>query len=388
MRFLIFVCGEGLGHTGRCISLANELLSAGHEVTIGAYGYSKELIERSGHMVTEIPQELKLSGKDGSLDLRGSIMATVQGISIKDMVHVTGLVKRIDPHFVISDGYYLGIIAAKRNRINRCMIVNQSSMQDFFKGKGPAVGLAGSVVRLFYTWIYNNIDIIFVPDLDPPLTICGSNLAFPEGVEEKVEFTGPVLRKRFDEVVPLDDVKRPHVLCSIGGFGYRIHIFRKILRVAEMDKSINYTLIGGPDLDYSLLEKVPDNVDIRKLIADPFPYYRSSDLIICTGGHGTLTESLSFGLPVISFPDQSHNEQENNARLLEKNGYGSFFTYSATPEEVLGAIHTLINDGSYRSGTSELREKAQVMDGPVYIRKRLEGIVNGEKGIFKGSSSH
>ncbi|WP_342305873.1 glycosyltransferase [Methanolobus sp. ZRKC5] len=372
MRFLIFVCGEGLGHTGRCISLANELLVAGHSVHIGAYGYSKELIERSGHRATEIPQELQLTGKDGSLDLKNSIMSTVKGISPGKIRMVRNLLKKTNPDFVISDGYYLGIIAAKFKGIRRCMIVNQSSMQEFFKGKGLVIGLAGSAVRAFYTWIYNHIDIIFVPDFSPPFTICGSNLAFPLGVEKKVEFSGPVLRKRFDEVVPKDNVKRPHVLCSIGGFGYRLQIFKTIVKAAAMDLNINYTLIGGPDLDYDVLDNVPGNVDICRFVADPFPYYRSSDLIICTGGHGTLTESLSFGLPVISFPDQSHNEQENNARLLEKNGYGLSFSYSVSPEELMGAIHSLINDEKFRSNTSELKKQAQLMDGPAYIRKRLE----------------
>lgn len=380
MRFLIFVCGEGLGHTGRCISLANELLAAGHSVHIGAYGYSKELIEKSGHSATEIPQELQLTGKDGSLDLKNSIMSTVKGISPGKIRTVQNLLKKTNPDFVISDGYYLGIIVAKFKGIHRCMIVNQSSMQDFFKGKGLVIGLAGSVVRAFYTWIYNNIDIIFVPDFSPPSTICGSNLAFPPGIEKKVEFSGPVLRKRFDEVVPKENVKRPHVLCSIGGFGYRLQIFKTIIKAAALDMNVNYTLIGGPDLDYDLLDSVPVNVDICRFVADPFPYYRSSELIICTGGHGTLTESLSFGLPVISFPDQSHNEQENNARLLEKNGYGLSFSYSVSPEELIAAIHTLLNDEKFRSNTSELKRQAQFMDGPAYIRKRLE--------TYESSHSH
>lgn len=81
MKILIFVCGEGLGHTGRCISLTNEFLGAGHEVDIGAYGYSKELIEKSGLKATEIPQELFLQGTNGSLNLKNSILSTVKGIS-------------------------------------------------------------------------------------------------------------------------------------------------------------------------------------------------------------------------------------------------------------------------------------------------------------------
>ncbi|MEZ5334805.1 MAG: glycosyltransferase [Methanolobus sp.] len=379
MKFMVFVCGEGLGHTGRCISLANELINAGHEVDIGAYGYSKELIEKSGIKATEVPQELFLKGSRGSLNLKDSMLATVKGISPFKIKKVFYFVRQSSPDFVISDGYYLGIIAAKLNGIHRCMIVNQSRMQDFFEAKGPVTSLAGSAVRRFYTWIYNNIDIIFVPDFRPPSTICASNLSFPEGIEHKVEFSGPVLWKRFNETHPIIDFKRPHVLCSIGGFAYRLGIFRKILKAAEMDPEISYTLIGGPDLDYSLLDNVHENVMIKKLIPDPFPYYRSSDLVICTGGHGTLTESLSFGLPVISFPDQSHNEQENNARLLEKNGYGFFMTYSTPPEKLLDAIHSLIRGEDFRLRASELRKQAESLDGPAYIRKRLEKIHSGKK---------
>lgn len=371
MTFLIFVCGEGLGHTGRCISLASELQNSGHNVFIGAYGYSRKLIEESGYSVEEIPQELRLSGKKGSLDLKSSIVSTARTISISNLSSVRKLVEKTKPDFVISDGYYNGIIAAQRKKVPVSIIVNQSSMQDFFKNKGFLIGIAGSVVRKFYTWIYKKVDIIFVPDFKPPFTICASNLSFPENVKDKIEFSGPVLRKKYDEVVPIDGLKRPHVLCSIGGFGYRLQIFKKLLEAAKMDSNINYTLIGGPDLDYSLLEDVPENVEVRRLIPDPFPYYRSVDLVICTGGHGTITESLSYGLPVISFPDHSHNEQENNAQFIEDNEYGRRLSYSVTPGELLQVIKTLINDERYRSNASVLKEQAVLSYGPEYIRKRL-----------------
>jgi UDP:flavonoid glycosyltransferase YjiC (YdhE family) len=43
MRFLILMCGEGLGHTGRCIAIGKELLAAGHKADFGAYGYKRNL---------------------------------------------------------------------------------------------------------------------------------------------------------------------------------------------------------------------------------------------------------------------------------------------------------------------------------------------------------
>jgi uncharacterized protein (TIGR00661 family) len=380
MIFLIFVCGEGLGHTGRCISLASEMLNAGHTVFIGAYGYSQKLIEESGYIVEEIPQELRLSGKKGSLDLKSSIFSTAKGISLGNINSVTRLIERTKPDFVISDGYYNGIIAAKRKKVPVCIIVNQSSMQDFFRNKGFLIGSVGFAVKKFYTWIYRNVNMIFVPDFAPPFTICGSNLSFPDEVKDKIRFSGPVLRKKYNKVIPIKDLKRPHVLCSIGGFGYRLQIFKTLLVAAKMDESINYTLIGGPDLDYDLLEDVPENVDIRRLIPDPFPYYRSVDVVICTGGHGTITESLSYGLPVISFPDKSHNEQENNAQFIEDNGYGKRFSYSVTPEELLQAIRSLIDDDLYRSNVSALREQALGSHGPTFIRERLEEYLSSVPG--------
>ena len=380
LTFLIFVCGEGLGHTGRCISLASELLGSGHNVFIGAYGYSKKLIEESGHNVMEIPQELRLSGNKGSLDLKSSIFSTAKGISLGNINSVTRLIENAKPDFVISDGYYNGIMAARRQKVPVCMIVNQSSMQDFFRNKGFAIGMVGLVVKRFYTWIYRNVDMIFVPDFAPPFTICGSNLSFPDEVKDKIEFSGPVLRKRYDDVIPISDIKQPHVLCSIGGFGYRLQIFRTLLEAAKKDDSIHYTLIGGPDLDYKLLEDIPENVDIRRLIPDPFPYYRSVDAVICTGGHGTITEALSFGLPVISFPDHSHNEQENNAQFIEDNGYGRRLSYSVTPDELLGIILSLINDKKYRENVSVLKEQALVSYGPAFIKEELEEYLSSVSG--------
>lgn len=377
MKVLIFVCGEGLGHTGRCISLARELSGAGHDVSIGAYGYSKELIKKSGYNVIDIPQELILKGQDGTLNLKNSFMSTMKTVFHARSRAVFDIVKEKSPDFVISDGYYTGILAARWNKVSCSMIVNQSRMQDFFRNKGIMMGIAGFSVRKFYTWVYKKVDMIFVPDFKAPGTICGLNLDFPEKLVEKVEFSGPVLRKKFSEVTRVKNIRQPHILCSIGGFAYRLEIFRTIIRTAEMNKHINYTFVGGPDIDYDMLGNIPENVTVRRLIADPFPYYRSSALVICTGGHGTLMEALSFGLPVISFPDQDHNEQQNNSSLLEKKGYGLNLSYSVSPGELMDAINSIMDNQDYYSKTRELREEARLTDGSFYIRERIERYMEG-----------
>jgi uncharacterized protein (TIGR00661 family) len=373
MNVLLFTCGEGLGHTGRSIALGRELLSAGHTVHFGAYGYSKELMERSGYTVHEIPQELKLVGKKGSLNLEASIKHTARGISPGNILSVLRLVKDTDPDVVVSDGYYLGVLAAGFRKISTYMIVNQSNMEEFFRDKSPMVGLLGGLVRSFYHFIYHRIDGIIIPDFPEPYTVCSRNLAFPEDVQHKLNFSGPLVRKRSSEV-ETPDLKKPHVLCTIGGFAYRREIFNKILDAARMDPGINYTLIAGPSLDISELTGVPENVNIYSFIADPFSCYRASDLVISAGGHGTLMETLSFGLPLFSFPDQGHSEQENNATVVEERGYGRRLDYSISGEELLSMIKEVVFGGKFRENTDRLREQAESSYGPASVRKLLEDI--------------
>src|SRR5512133_2137216 len=112
MRIMIFMCGEGLGHTSRCLALGKELLAAGHEIEFGAYGYSKDLVEKTGYRAQEIPSEIKLVGKAGGLDMAGSIEATLKNAQLLGGPRVLKLIRDFKPDVVVSDSFYLGILAA------------------------------------------------------------------------------------------------------------------------------------------------------------------------------------------------------------------------------------------------------------------------------------
>ena len=138
MKVLVFICGEGLGHTSRCIALGRELLATGHEVYLGAYGYSKEFIERKGYTTLEIPPEIKLVGDSGSLDLKRSIISTLKSRSVSGIFKVLNLLNKTKPDIVVSDSYFTGIIGSKARGIPVYLMVNQSNMEDFFKNGGIA----------------------------------------------------------------------------------------------------------------------------------------------------------------------------------------------------------------------------------------------------------
>ena len=106
-----------------------------------------------------------------------------------------------------------------------------------------------------------------------------------------------------------------------------------MLETAKLDPSIYYTLISGPSFNPSKLFNLPENVQILRFIKDTSPYIKSSDVVIAPRGHSTIMEALSFGIPILPFPDIEHREQENNAKVIEEKGYGMMpWMYGASME--------------------------------------------------------
>lgn len=371
MKLIIFICGEGLGHTSRCLALGKELISAGHEIHFGAYGYSKEMVEKTGYSAHEIPSEIKLVGKAGSLDFTGSIEATLKNTDILGGPKILKLTRSIDPDVVISDSYYLGILAAKALKIPVYLIINQSNMEEFFKSSGVPIRILGEITKKIYNHIFDKVDRIIIPDYPLPYTVCRKNLNFTPSIRDKLFYSGPLVREKYEEVEEIE-LRKPHIISLIGGFGYREVIFKKVFETAKIDSTIYYTLISGPNLDPSKITDIPENVRLLQFIRDTFPYFKSADAVIAPGGHSTMMEALSFGIPILSFPDEGHNEQESNATVIEEEGYGRRLSYSTPPEVILECIKEVLEDRKYRNKTERLCRLARELDGPKAVRKIIE----------------
>jgi uncharacterized protein (TIGR00661 family) len=376
MKILLFICGEGLGHTGRCLALGKEFLAAGHEVSFGAYGYSKELVKKTGYSAYETHPEIKLAGEAGIFDIGKSIKETLSNLSPAGFKKLLKLIEELKPDVILSDGYYTGILAAQSRKVPVYFIGHQFNMEEFFQKKGPLVGAAGKLIKRFYNYIFSNVDGIIVPDYPLPYSVNRRNFTIPRHINDNIFFSGPLIRCRYREVEAKLS-KHPNVLSTIGAFGYRAAIFRSVLEAAKLDPGIHYTFISGPEIDPEQFPEIPDNVEFTGFTDNPFPYYRSSDLVITAGGHGTIMESLAFGLPVLSFPDEKHKEQENNATVLEEAGYGKRMSYLTRPEVVLACIREILEDDSYSKKTRRLMELAEVLDGPATVRKFLEEKIEG-----------
>lgn len=371
MIILIFMCGEGLGHTSRCLALGQELLSFGHEVYFGAYGYSKAFIEHKGYNVHNIPSEMTLIGNSGVFDRKASMKASMKNPLFFGKSIVSKLITKVKPEIVISDTYMLGVFAAKAMKLPTYLIVNHSKLEESFTNCGVSIAIMGKLTQKLYNSAFEKADKIIIPDYPLPFTVCRRNLDFTAKVREKIFYSGPLVRKIYEEIeeIPMDC---PHILSLIGGFGYRDPIFRNVLKTARLDPSINYTLFPGPNLQPDKFTDLPENVQLLKFIDNPLLYFKNSDAIIVPGGHSTIMEALSFGVPILSVPDEGQLEQENNAIVIEEEGYGKRLGHSTPPKVILECIRIVIEDEQYRKKAERLRRLAKELNGPKAIREMLE----------------
>jgi UDP-N-acetylglucosamine--N-acetylmuramyl-(pentapeptide) pyrophosphoryl-undecaprenol N-acetylglucosamine transferase len=367
MKTQIFMCGEGLGHTSRCLAVGERMVKEGHQIVYGAYGYSKKHIEEAGFNVQEIPSEIKLVGKSGSLSMRESIEETLRGIDPMAYPRVYNMIRKEKPDVVISDSYFLGAISARMNKIPLIFILNQTDTSTFFTNRGIDVALVGKFVKGFEDIIQRYVEHIVIPDFPPPYTVCGKNTPLSPKLVDKVEYTGPLVRKRYREV-KAEKLKKPHVFSMVGGFGYREKLFYNVNSTAELMEDFNFTLVAGPSVDLKKLRK-GDNVNVIGYLNNVFPHVKGSDVVIASGGHSTIMECLSFGKPILSFPDMFHSEQQHNAEKIQELGVGMHLSYFTPPIMISECIQDALK---LSRKCSRMREFAEKLDGPKKILEKAE----------------
>jgi uncharacterized protein (TIGR00661 family) len=136
-------------------------------------------------------------------------------------------------------------------------------------------------------------------------------------------------------------------------------------------------MLTGPGIKPADFEHLPGNVNMLPFVPDQYTFLKSSDVVIAPGGHTTMMEALAFGIPIISFPDKGHIEQQNNARGLEREGCGFRMDYNSGAEEILDCIRKAIS-GKLTS-PQKLAIIASEMKGTEALRKIMEKLVSDQR---------
>ena len=313
MRILFVVCGEGLGHSSRCVHLGHYLQQQGHSVHFLAYGKSFDFIyqNRCGSLCRG-QREVCLEGENGFFSLKKTLWESrwIAFNMVRAALRTRQVIidKRID--CVVCDTMYDGLLAARLEHVPAVFITNQNH----FNGPGGSTNPVWKALNFLIRRYLRLANSIIIPDYPPPDTVSEYNIVVPHGEEERYHFTGPFL-----DVDPSRyTYSRTTIFTSFGGEPYKLPLYLLLKKIADERKDLFF------DVFYTgaVLPESSDNFASHGYIPNLYEHFARARIAIVHGGLTTLHEALLFEKPVLIIMDPGHPEQQNNARKITDMGAG------------------------------------------------------------------
>ncbi len=334
MRVYFAPCGIGLGHVGRCIPIARKLLERKAQVLFSTYREGISYVEKEKLPLVKAPSIGFKVKPDGTIDFRQTAVNPgpfLASFTLLEQVNAeVESIERFNPDVVVSDSRVSPLLAARILGKPRICILNQFQVmiprrKHFLR----LARLADSITLALIGKMWTSGNMTLIPDFPKPYTICAGNLNIPKSYKKSVKLIGPILPTRPEELPSEKELRKklelpsdkPVIFASISGpvreKAFLIGILRKILLKFPEDYEIVMSL-GYPNADNNPIRH--KNLTIYKWIPNRFEYLKSCDLVIGRAGHGTMTQCLCYGKPMILVPTPSHTEQISNAKQAEDLG--------------------------------------------------------------------
>ncbi|UCC33192.1 MAG: hypothetical protein JSW53_05325 [Candidatus Bathyarchaeota archaeon] len=378
MRVQFSPCGIGLGHVGRCIPVARRLEKSGAKVLFSTYKDGIQYLEHENLPVVETPEIEFLVKPDGTVDFKRSLISIGPFFAsftlLKQVEAEIGIMKSFKPDVIVSDSRISPIIAAGLLGIPDICILNQ--FQIIIPRKKRLLRLAklvdaGALAMIGKIW--TTAMKLLIPDFPLPYTISVQNLRIPNSYQKSVELIGPILPIRYDELPSREKIERelglnggkPLIFAPISGPPKERAYFTGILRQIFKDLPDDYQIVMSLGYPNASPEPVHSgNLTIYKWIPNRFEHLKACDLVIARAGHGTLTQSISYGKPLILVPTPSHTEQLNNARRAVQLGIAEMIEQrNLNKEALLKAIQRILGEPRFRERAEQIQREISEFNG-------------------------
>ena len=326
MRILFIICGEGLGHTSRCLHLGHYLQQHGHEVHFAGYGKSYEFMDR--HLCTNlhgIHPEVTLEGEGGFFSLKKTLWQSkwIARDMFRSVVDARDLICRYSFDCVVCDTMFGGVLASRSKGVPVVFITNQNH---FSVARGET-NIVWKTLNFLVRRYLQLADHVIVPDFPPPDTISGYNIVIPAWEKNRYTFTGPLFA--------IDPSKyslmKKTIFSSFGGEPFKLPMYRMLRAIADK----------RPDLFFDIFYSGPARMEssanfvAHGYVPDLLEHLAEAKVAIVHGGLTSLHETLLFGKPVLIIVDPKHPEQQNNARKIVDLGAGIAVDGSTVTSDLL-----------------------------------------------------
>lgn len=379
MRIYFGVCGIGLGHAGRCVPIAKKLMDEGAEILFSTYRDAVAYIEQEGLPLVEAPSIGFRVKPDGTVDFRqtvanpGPIFASFT--LMKQIEAEIEFMRAFKPDIVVSDSRVSPLLAAKILGIPDLCILNQ--FQIIIPRRKRLLRLAklvdtGALATIGKIWTSGAAHLM-IPDFPPPYTLSAGNLRIPESYRKRVQLIGPILPVHPDDLPSKEELRSklgldrnlPLVFAPISGPTKERAYFTGILMQILKDFSDHYQVVMSLGYPNSSMKPIKHgNATIYGWIPNRFEYLKACDLIICRAGHGTITQAMCYGKPMILVPTPSHTEQLSNAERVKELGVAEVLDQDGLDKGMLiDAIEKILTEKGYLTRTEKLHELVSNLNG-------------------------
>jgi UDP-N-acetylglucosamine--N-acetylmuramyl-(pentapeptide) pyrophosphoryl-undecaprenol N-acetylglucosamine transferase len=393
MKVYFAPCGIGLGHAGRCLPIAKRLAKENVEIVFSTYREGIDYVERENFPLLKAPPIGFQVKSDGSVDFRQTTINPGPFFASFTLLNQVGFelkaIGSIRPDVIVSDSRVSPLVAARLLGIPRICILNQFQMRVPRKKRFLRLSrLAESIVLTFIglTWTMGNS--VLIPDFPPPYTICEGNLVIPRAYRKSVKLIGPILPEHPNSLPTKEELKRkldlpvdkPVVFVPISGPTTEKAFVSGVLSKILLDFPSDYEIVvsyGYPNADTKPIRH--GNVTIYRWLPNRFEYLKACDVAIGRAGHGTITQCICYGKPMVIIPTPGHTEQLTNAVQAKNLGVAKIVLQEVLDKErLLKSVQQLLQPQTIQR-TEEVQKEALKHDGLKNAAKAIVAAANNEQ---------
>ena len=393
MAKMLMVVPPLTGHINPAVSLAGALRLRGHEV---AWAVHRDLIPDllpADAEVYPLPVEPNLELGKRSPGVRGleSVKFFYEQFCLPlaraSLQPLQDIVQTVEPDLMICDHQMLaGALVARALEIpwftlasTNVSILKMSGVIDAWLEEQFA-----GVQREY------GVPVQARPDFSSYGVIVFSSEAMPGGkypyYEAPYHFVGPAFTHRPQELeFPWQELRpdAARILISLGTVSRDRGVrFYEVMMEALGNLTLSDTYLSRRPLQVvmvapqELRERLPANFIVRPRVPQ-IEVLAHMDAVLCHGGHNTVCEALSFGLPLIVAPIR--DDQPIVARQVIDAGAGLFMRYGKiSVAAARTAVETLLREPACRDGALRLKESFRGLGGAIQAASILERFVRGE----------
>lgn len=390
-RIYFSACGIGLGHLSRLLEVFRRLkVEADFEALFSTYLDGVPLLEAEGLRFIEAPAFSYWTWPDGTVDPWRTLKWLSGRLLHRFFRQVAFEVKQVasfKPDLVVSDTRLSTVIAAKLLGRPVLTILNQLrviapgllhyprlfKISDFFSHGflEPGWGLSDKIV---------------IPDFPPPLTVSGENLKAPPALKRRICYVGPFLPVRPENLPNQEQLKEefgfnpeePLVYAVVSGPPHeRWWLGMKFLKAFHNPGSFQVALSLARRK--GTLEEGKGKVKVYSWLPDRFKMLKACDLVVGRSSHGTVTQALAFGKPLLLIPTQEQTEQIFNARTVVRLGVAKALDPRFLSRERLQPLlEELLEKPEYRRRAEEFKREAGKLPGVKAVAREILKFLNRE----------